>query len=205
MHTSISQRFTQVAPIWLDILEKGLKPELQYHSIHHVLSVIERVEFIGTYEALETEEVALIKVAALFHDSGFLESPKEHELKSCEIVRLQLPQYGFTEKEINHICDMIMATKIPQKPLDLMAQVLCDADLDYLGTEDYDGPANQLRHELQAMNVAVEPIEWLKLQINFLENHSFFTNYARAHREPLKKLHLGRLCKQLDRLSAKQG
>jgi len=201
MQTSIVQRFTLIAPIWLDILEKGLKPELQYHSIHHVLSVIERVEFIGTYEALDPEQVALIKVAALFHDSGFLEGPKEHELKSCEIVRIQLPQYGFNTAEIEHICAMIMATKIPQSPADLMGQVLCDADLDYLGTEDYDGPANQLRHELQAINPAMNPRQWLQLQINFLEKHSFFTNYARVHREPLKKLHLGRLRKQLVRLT----
>lgn len=203
MQTSTVQRFTQIAPIWLDILEKGLKPELQYHSIHHVLSVIERVEFIGTYEALDAEQVALIKVAALFHDSGFLEGPKEHELKSCDIVRLQLPQYGFNEVDIEHICAMIMATKIPQSPADLMAQVLCDADLDYLGTEDYDGPANQLRSELQAINPAMNPLQWLQLQINFLENHSFFTSYAREHREPLKRLHLGRLKKQLNRLTLK--
>ncbi len=201
MHTSIAQRFALIAPIWLDILEKGLKPELQYHSIHHVLSVIERVEFIGTYEALDAEQVALVKVAALFHDSGFLEGAKDHEQKSCEIVRLQLPKYDFPATDIEHICEMIMATKIPQSPRDLMAQVLCDADLDYLGTEDYDGPANQLRDELQALNPAMGPAQWLGLQIHFLENHSFFTNYARQHREPLKKLHLRRLRKQLERLS----
>lgn len=204
MQTSVVQRFTQIAPIWLDILGKGLQADLQYHSIHHVLSVIERVEFIGTYEALDPEQVALIKVAALFHDSGFLDGPKEHELKSCAIVRVQLPEYGFSETEIEHICAMIMATKIPQSPTDLPGQVLCDADLDYLGTEDYDGPASQLRHELQVLNPAMNPRQWLQLQINFLENHSFFTNYARLHREPLKKLHLGRLKKQLERLIAKE-
>lgn len=200
MQLSIAQRFTKIAPIWLDKLEKGLKPELQYHSIHHVLSVIERVEFIATYEALNAEDIALMKVAALFHDSGFLEGPKNHEQVSCDIVKRQLPEYGFSPTEISHICEMIMSTKIPQSPKDLMAQVLCDADLDYLGTEDYEGPANQLRNELQANNPALGPIQWLELQINFLENHSFFTSYAREHREPLKKLHLRRLKKQYERL-----
>lgn len=200
MNNIISKCFEQLAPIWIDKLEKELKPTLQYHSINHVLSVIERVEFIGSYEGLDIEKIALVKIAALFHDSGFLVSPKNHEETSCSIVRSTLPAYGLSEQEIDHICDMIMATKIPQSPKDLFGEVLCDADLDYLGTEDYEGPANKLRDELNAMNMQLEHEKWLDLQIGFLETHRFFTTYAQQHREPQKKLHLRRLKSQKNKL-----
>jgi uncharacterized protein len=83
---------------------------------------------------------------------------------------------------------------------DLMGMVLCDADLDYLGTDDYEGPANQLRDELTAMNYDLQHGKWLDLQINFLEGHHFFTAYAREHRDPQKQLHLRRLRMQKSRL-----
>lgn len=200
MNYSMTDQFTRIAPVWLDKLEKELKPELQYHSINHVLSVIERVEFIGSYEGLAADDVALVKIAALFHDSGFLISPVNHEASSCEIVRKTLPEYGFSSADIEHICEMIMATKIPQSPKDLMGMVLCDADLDYLGTDDYEGPANQLRDELTAMNHDLQHGKWLDLQINFLEGHHFFTAYAREHRDPQKQLHLRRLRMQKSRM-----
>ena len=85
-------------------------------------------------------------------------------------------------------------------PQDLMGMVLCDADLDYLGTEDYEGPANQLRDELTAMHYDLQHGKWLDLQINFLEGHHFFTAYAREHRDPQKQLHLRRLRMQKSRL-----
>lgn len=200
MTYSMTEQFDRIAPIWLDKLEKELKPELQYHSINHVLSVIERVEFIGSYEGLAPDDVALVKIAALFHDSGFLISPTNHEATSCTIVCETLPGYGFSSADIEHICTLIMATKIPQSPQDLMGMVLCDADLDYLGTDDYEGPANQLRDELTAMNFDLQHGKWLDLQINFLEGHHFFTAYAREHRDPQKQLHLRRLRMQKSRL-----
>ncbi len=177
--------------IWGDTVHTAAR--MEQHSVHHVLWVMERVEFIPTCKALHPEEIALIKVAALFHDSGFFEVPKNHAQMSCEIVRKQLPGYAFSPAQIEPICEMILSTKIPQSPKDFRTQVLCDADLDYLGTEDYEGLANQLHNELLASNLELGLNQWLELQINFPENHNFFTHCALEHREPLKKLHLSRL------------
>ncbi|MDA0973125.1 MAG: hypothetical protein O2867_05255 [Bacteroidetes bacterium] len=41
-----------------------------------------------------------------------------------------------------------MATKVPQEPKDHLARILCDADLDYLGGDDYDEIAGGLYQEL---------------------------------------------------------
>ena len=104
---------------------------LTYHGKHHTLDVLTVAERLCVAENMPDHETALILTAALFHDSGFLNHYQNHEMHSCTIARKVLPQFDYTEGAIEQICAMIMATKIPQTPLDHSAEILCDADLDY--------------------------------------------------------------------------
>jgi len=200
MTESVLNRLKRVTDYWLNKLRNELSPELTYHSVDHVLDVMLCVEHIGHQELLQDEDLALVLVAALFHDSGFLLSRTNHELTSCELVRSQLPEFGFNEAEIEKICAMIMATKIPQSPSSKLAEILCDADLNYLGTEDYFGPSRRLFSELKIANPNITELDWLDLQINFLQDHRYFTDFSKANREPRKLLHLHELLNERKRL-----
>ena len=79
-----------------------------------------------------------------------------------------------------------MATRIPQTPKNLMGQILADADLDYLGRKDYDEISTNLFKEYLHLGVVSDNIQWLDLQIRFLENHKFHTDFAKNNREKLK-------------------
>ena len=193
----MSEQFDRIAPLWLDKLEKELKPELQYHSINHVLTVIERVEFIGSYEGLAPNDVALVKIAALFHDSGFLISPTNHEASSCAIVRDTLPDYGFAEADIEHICELIMATKIPQSPKTLLENIIADADLEYLGTDLFEKIGKTLFEELKHFNPDFTEHAWDELQLVFMQKHHYHTEYCQKHREPKKQENLLKVKKRL--------
>ena len=126
----------------------------------------------------------------LFHDSGFITQSKNHEELSCEIVREALPDFNYTHEEIDSICGMIMATKIPQSPTNLLEQIIADADLDYLGREDYWEISNNLFKEISFFGIFTEN-DWLQLQINFLEKHRYFTHTAITTREAKKQETLG--------------
>ena len=80
---------------------------------------------------------------------------------------------------------MILATKIPQTPKNILEQIICDADLDYLGRDDYEKNSNFLLQELKLKNDVTE-LEWLKIQVNFLEKHTYFTNTSISLRNKLK-------------------
>lgn len=174
-------------------LKEGLADDLYYHNPEHTLSVFEVTEEIARRHGLPEDEIRLLRVAALYHDAGFLFGPQEHEARSCQMVRDELPNDGFSSEEIEKICGMIMATKIPQSPKNLVEQVICDADLFYLGTPNYDEIAGQLYREFQAYNVVKEEAAWINLQVKFLESHKYFSDFLQGDHTLEKQRHLQRL------------
>ena len=177
-------------------LEAELPKELTYHSIHHVYDVCDAAIRIAESEGIGGDDLTLIKTAAMYHDSGFIIQSKNHEEISCDIAADALPQFGYTKEQINIICGMIRATKIPQQPQNLMEQIISDADLDYLGRDDFYSIGDTLFTELRFYGFIKTREEWDKVQVNFLQQHHFFTNTAKATRQKKKQAYLHELIKK---------
>ena len=177
----------------LDKLERELSHKLAYHGVHHTLDVLYTIEELCYLEKVTPYEELLLKTAALFHDSGFTIDNREHEKLSCGIARRHLPGYGYTPNEIGLICGMIMATKIPQAPQNYLEEIICDADLDYLGRDDFYDIGSTLFEELKAYKVLNSEEAWNRLQVNFLEKHTFFTRTNKKRRSPKKQQYLREL------------
>jgi predicted metal-dependent HD superfamily phosphohydrolase len=171
-------------------LKQELPDNLFYHGVHHTLDVIEASERLGRSENVADNELVLLRTAALYHDSGFLMGEQNHEEKGCEFARKELPGAGFSEEEISMVCGMIMATRYPQHPKSHLEQILCDADLDYLGRPDFFEIGATLYKELIATGRLSSEREWNRLQVNFLNSHRYFTATAVSSRDPLKKENL---------------
>ena len=174
-------------------LQRELSDELTYHGLHHTLDVLHSVEELCMLENIPLYEALLVKTAALFHDTGFIIGSHRHEEYSCEIASHYLPQFDYTADEIARINTMIRATKIPQQPQDKLSQLLCDADLDYLGRDDFYRIGATLFEELRMRAVVEEEESWQKIQISFLEQHRFFTATNQRRRAPKKALFLEEL------------
>ncbi|MFZ4797988.1 MAG: phosphohydrolase [Bacteroidia bacterium] len=177
----------------LEKLTKELDSNLHYHSIHHIKDVLRSSIQLANLENIGEYEQKLISTAVCYHDSGFLYQYKDHEERSCIIAREDLPGFGFNQQDIDIICGMIMATKIPQSPHNLLEQIVCDADLDYLGRDDFWTIGANLYKELNIIGVLQNEEQWNKLQLNFLTNHQFFTNSAKNLREQAKLAHLDKI------------
>lgn len=171
-------------------LESELPEHLYYHGHHHTLDVLEAVERIGKSEGVSEDQQNLLLVAAAYHDCGFLNGHQEHERKGCEIARKNLPNFGFDKQSIEQICNMIMSTKVPQTPQNLLSKILCDADLDYLGTEKFAPIGTNLFKELSFLGIVTEIKVWNKIQVQFLNQHTYHTAYGKNHRQPQKQKHL---------------
>jgi predicted metal-dependent HD superfamily phosphohydrolase len=171
-------------------MRKELPGHLSYHSLAHIKDVYEAAIRIAKGEGLKKEELTLLLTAVLYHDCGFIIQSKDHEKISCDIVRASLPQFAYNNEQIEKICGMIMATIIPQTTHNLLEQIICDADLDYLGRDDFFVIGNKLFHEMQMYGIIKNENEWNKLQINFLKQHHFFTQTAINTREQKKQEHL---------------
>jgi uncharacterized protein len=171
-------------------LTKGLSKNLHYHGIHHTKEVITNTLHIANEMNVTSADKKLLKLAALFHDVGFLEIYTGHEEIGCRIAQETLAAIGFDLNKINKICGMIMATKIPQKPVTVLEQIIADADLMYLGTTNFEKIANTLYTELKAIGKIDNELEWNTLQANFMEKHHFHTNYCIENYSAQKQLNL---------------
>lgn len=171
-------------------LREELPAERTYHSLEHTLDVYASAVDIAEQEGVQGEGLTLLKIAALYHDAGFALQDLEHEQGSCSVVREKLPEFGFATEQVEKICDMILATRIPQAPRNKLARILCDADLDYLGRGDFFRIGNTLFAEMKHYGVLRTEREWNELQVRFLERHSYFTATSKRLREPVKQRHL---------------
>lgn len=170
-------------------LKAELPGNLYYHSYHHVMDVYQAAQMYAQMEALGEEETLLLKTAVLFHDAGFTVQSKDHEAIGCDIVRVCLPSFDYKDEAIESICGMIMATRIPQTPGNLLEQIICDADLDYLGREDFWEIGNNLFKELEIYGILSDEKDWNRLQLKFLSSHHYFTKSAQHLRQEKKDQH----------------
>ncbi len=182
--------FEKVKKFILKKLKNELPKNLTYHSAEHIKDVYSSAETIARLEKVDGEDLTLLLTAVLFHDAGFLRQQKDHERVSCEIAAETLPQYDYTPEQIERICGMIQATKIPQTPHNRLEEIICDADLDYLGRDDFFKIGNGLYEELCMYGIIDSEHEWNKLQVRFLEKHKYFTKSARKLRKPKKDEYL---------------
>jgi uncharacterized membrane-anchored protein YitT (DUF2179 family)/predicted metal-dependent HD superfamily phosphohydrolase len=186
-------QYEQVHSFLLKKLENGLPSYLTYHDVHHTRNVIAASEYIADAENISSEDLILLKTAALFHDAGFLQNHQNHEEISCKIARKHLPEYEYSDKQIDAICQMIMTTKMPQSATGHLSQILCDADLFYLGGDEYGLYAEKLYKEFRHNGIVKNKMEWELTQAEFLSAHSYFTSTAKKEREETKQKNLDQL------------
>ena len=100
---------------------------------------------------------------------------------------------------------MIMATQIPQDPHNLLEQIICDADHDYLGRADYYMVAEKLREEIAVFGTNMSEEEWLNFQLTYLQNdHKFYTSTSKNIRERGKQNRIAELRTKLRQLQIQE-
>lgn len=187
-------RFEALRSTVLTLLDKKLDSKLTYHNLSHTKDVMTQVERIAFGENIsDKNDILLLKVAALFHDSGFLEVYKHHEDMSCDIMMRNIKNGDLNDDELEKVKGMIMATKIPQTPYNKLEEIICDADLDYLGRPDFEPISLGLKEEFLVYGVIKSEADWDPLQIRFFEAHSYFTKTCQQDRAPRKAKHLKEL------------
>lgn len=183
-------------------LEGDLPIGLHYHGIHHTKDVCNAVERLAIWEGVTGEELYLLKTAALYHDAGFIHSYESNEPIGANLAKEMLPEFGYTEEQIEKVIELIEATKIPQQPKNHLEEIMCDSDLDYLGRDDFYPIAETLRQELMEFGkIEDDPKKWIEMNIGFLSSHSYFTESSKKRRELEKQKRIEELKQKLKELA----
>jgi len=172
------------------------KKQLLYHDIHHTESVVAAANQIANHYQLNEHDMFVVTAAAWFHDMGYCMAGTgtRHEQKGAEQAANYLKEKGVDDNTIAEIKSCILATMMPQHPVTLPEQILCDADLFHLGTDDFSNHNKQMRKEYEAThNVKMDKVKWRQGTIQLLQTHQYHTDYCRSLLNSKKQQNLEKL------------
>jgi predicted metal-dependent HD superfamily phosphohydrolase len=155
-------------------------PLLDYHNYEHAKAVRKEAKFYGIMESRSPEEIFLLESAGLTHDAIMIPGRKDNEELTVTLVRPLLYNVGYTQPQIETVSELVLVTNMPTKPKNILENIICDSDLDYLGTQDYFEVSERFRKEL-----GMSEANYAALQIKFLGNHKYYTETARRLRQPV--------------------
>ena len=174
---------------------KSLLPEnLIYHDVNHTKSVEKSAIQIAKLEGISEYETRLLRTAIWYHDSGFIAQYEHNEDFAVQMLRNNLPKFGYSTLEIDTIAKIVESTKHTVEPKTKLEMIMCDADLDYLGREDYWETSKSLRKEMENNKVYYTDLEWIDIQLTYLtEIHQYYTDTSRNLRESQKQQRINEL------------
>lgn len=169
-----------------------LKKEVCYHNLSHTKQVVKKVKEIGNYYKLGKEDQEDLFYAGWLHDVGYWEGQADgHEERGAELTQEWLTEYGLPQGRIDRIKSAILATKVPQKPQNLIESIICDADLYHLSSDKFYDQTLLLKQEREnIINQELELADWLKGSQAFMLSHHYHTEYAKEHLQPGKERNL---------------
>lgn len=168
----------------LEMLEGGLPDTVRFHDVAHTREVVAYVREIAAVRGDVSEyELLLLETAALLHDVGYMKCRVDHEQVSEEVARELLPSYGYGGAEIEQIAGLIRATHFPQRPVNKLEEILCDADLYYLFCPGLELKAERLREEFALTGMEFTDAGWFEFEYEFIMNHQFHSPCCRERFE----------------------
>ncbi|MEO9965702.1 MAG: Pycsar system effector family protein [Reichenbachiella sp.] len=195
---SLKKMLGEVSKYVVTSLKNELPDKYYYHNLQHTEDVVSATQLIAEGEGLSDQEKEIVEIAAWFHDLGHIYDSENHERKSAEIARDFLTNNKVDSEIIASVEGCIMATMMPQRPLTKLEEVLCDADLYHLSTDQFDGRAQLLRKEWEEINDEdFKNSSWLKINSDFLKGHEYFTTFAKKSFEEGKQKNLKALQTQI--------
>lgn len=191
METELVRR----AKIYAEEALGKLPDQYVFHNLQHTREVAAAAEEIGRATELDSDQMETVVVSAWLHDVGYAQGFDNHENASADTAANLLSEWKASDKKIQDVKRTIMATKMPQNPQDLLGEVLCDADLHHLANHDISEKGQCLRSEFAALKGLHfdSDEEWLKYNLKFFKQHTYFTDYGKNVLQPRKKANAKKL------------
>jgi len=173
---------------------------LVYHNREHTKNVVAAAAQIANHYQLNDRDYFVVLTAAWFHDLGYYTNPTAHEEEGARLAAAFLQENGIDEATIDAVKHCILATKLPQDPHNLLEQIVCDADLFHLGTDDFFSRNKLMRKEVEAVKqVKINKNDWRTGNVQFLQSHQYHTDYARLLLNSKKEENLHQLEKDKEK------
>ena len=170
-----------------------------YHQYEHALETMERSIYLAKNEWLNDDEIEILAIATLFHDTWFTIQYDDNEYIWAKIARNYLKSMLYPEDKIKLIENIILSTNVKyENPKNIFEKIIKDADLDNLWRDDFLDKSSDLKRELEAIkNIKIKDPEWKHWSIHFLAKHKYFTKTQKKERNKMKDLNKLKIEKML--------
>ena len=161
---------------------------MYYHHYEHALSVMDRALYLGKNEWVSEDELEMLAIAGLFHDTGFVIQYDHNEVIWAKIAQNYLRTILYSEEKIHIIQEIILATQPSAKPENLLQEIIKDADMDNLWREDFFDISEKLKQERETIKkIKIRDPEWHHASLDVIQGHTFYTStQAKERNEKLQ-------------------
>jgi len=188
-----------------ELLSKQLAATNYYHNAVHTRHVVANVEDLAARELCTEQEKLALLVAAWFHDTGYIHAENGHEEESVKIAQAFFTQHDVSKEFQSLVEQLILATKGEAKPKNNLECIIKDADCGHLASNEFIDISMNLWKELNAKNQSeISEIAWLQETLDFVKNHSFYSNSAKQFWQPKKEVNQLEIQKKIDKLTTKE-
>jgi len=174
--------------------------DFYYHHYNHALEVYERSIYIWKKEWLNDDELEIIWLSALFHDTWFIIQYDNNEYIWAKIARNFLKAHLYSDEKISQIEELIISTDPLKKPINKMSEILKDADTDNLWRDDFFDKSEKLKLEIETIkSIKIKYPDWYHYSLEFLTKfHEFKTKTSRIERYQKKQENILKLKEKLN-------
>jgi len=198
----MSTLFVEAEKYVFNLLNKKLDTNYVYHNITHTQDVVAYTEELSENLKIDETSKANLKLAALFHDTGFIKGVENHEVESVKILSDFLNDQNFDVERIKAISKLILATKMGHQFNNELEQIIMDADCAHLGSKNFENKLELLRKEWESTEgKKFSDTEWMEINIDFLtKGHKYYTDYALKKWSKGKNKNVSKLLKTLHKI-----
>ena len=171
-----------------NLLKDKLSSAYTYHNLDHTIQVVDKIKILAKEENISPEDTENLLLAGWFHDLGYVDDADNHEEESRKIASDFLKQHQFSEERIAKIGELILATDKFYKPKNHLEEIIKDADMYHLASDDYFRICENLRQEIKEVHhQKFSKLQWAELNITFFAKHQFYTKFAKENWQPEKE------------------
>ena len=172
-----------------------------YHSYEHAIDVMQRAIYLSEQENLPVDEIEMMALAGLFHDTGFIVMYDKNEPIWAKIASNYLKSINYDKNKIKLIEQIILATDPDYtNPKNIYEKIIKDADMDNLWRDDFQKKSNDIKKELETVKkIKIKDPEWHHSLVDLLISHKFNTDVQRKERDKKKQENLSKMITKLNR------
>lgn len=146
-----------------------------FHTPEYARHLYSYSDLLSKAENLDLEETLLVKTAVLLLVIGIIENYSKPEIAASAICNQILSEFNYSDKQIQDVGNLILASKYPPEPQTLLEKIMVDIRFEYLGRVDFLQMYKLYYQEQKEYYGDADPVKWKEKQIELLRTFQYFT------------------------------